>query len=302
MHESIMLEEMRAFVLLAEEGSIQRVAERIPLTQPAVTRQIQRLESAIGTELLDRRLKPSGLTPAGVEVLSRCRQILSAYTDMKAVGSRIEPEGMLRVGITNGLVDDRLARIVSGMQTKFPKVTLKLITGWSDPLADQLRRGMLDVAFVLSGSAGMAHAENLGREPIAVVGACDLVRDRRFRPATIADQPWILNPEPCDARRCLTTALAPHDRRLNIAAEVQDVRLQLALVREGVGFSLMPHRLLASGSLPGIDVVEVDDFDLLLGVQVQRSPYLHTLELVVDALAAAVGTLIRDEAGQLVVR
>ncbi|TKB38974.1 MAG: LysR family transcriptional regulator, partial [Mesorhizobium sp.] len=66
-----MLEELKTLALFAEEGSIQKVAQRLPLTQPAVTRQIQRLEEMLGTELLDRRLKPSRLTPAGVEVLAR---------------------------------------------------------------------------------------------------------------------------------------------------------------------------------------------------------------------------------------
>jgi len=71
-----MLSEMRTLALLAEEGSIQRVAERLPLTQPAVTRQIQRLEQFLGTELLDRRQKPPAFTPAGLEMLARSRRIL----------------------------------------------------------------------------------------------------------------------------------------------------------------------------------------------------------------------------------
>ena len=50
-----MLDELRTFVLFTEEGSVQKVAQRLPLTQPAVSRQIQRLEQALGVQLLDRR-------------------------------------------------------------------------------------------------------------------------------------------------------------------------------------------------------------------------------------------------------
>ena len=50
-----MLEEMRTFVLLAQTGSIARVAEHLPLTQPAVTKQIQRLERALDTVRSEER-------------------------------------------------------------------------------------------------------------------------------------------------------------------------------------------------------------------------------------------------------
>ena len=56
-----MLDEMRTFVVLAESGSLQRAAERLFLMPSAVTRQIQRLEAALKTPLLDRRVKPDGL-------------------------------------------------------------------------------------------------------------------------------------------------------------------------------------------------------------------------------------------------
>src|SRR6476620_7522124 len=54
---SVMLDEIRTFVVLAESGSLQRAAERLFLTPSAVTRQIQRLEAALNTPLLDRRVK-----------------------------------------------------------------------------------------------------------------------------------------------------------------------------------------------------------------------------------------------------
>src|ERR1700754_4329715 len=153
MHASIraMLDELRTFVLLAEEGSIQRVAERLPLTQPAVTRQIQRLESVLNLELLDRRQKPPRLTPAGVEVLSRSRDILAAYADLLALGKRTEPDGLLRIGVANGLADDRFATVISDIRRRFPRVSLRLMTGWSQDLSEKLRRGFIDAAVLLAG-------------------------------------------------------------------------------------------------------------------------------------------------------
>jgi hypothetical protein len=70
---------------------------------------------------------------------------------------------------------------------------------------------------------------------------------------------------------------------VNVAAEVQDARLQVALARDSVGFSQMPQRLFRSSIPDGIDEVEVPDLNLLLVIKVQRSPYLHELKHVAEA-------------------
>lgn len=277
-----MLDELRTFVLLAEEGSIQRVAERLPLTQPAVTRQIQRLESVLNLELLDRRQKPPRLTPAGVEVLSRSRDILAAYADLLALGKRTEPDGLLRIGVANGLADDRFAAVISDIRRRFPRVSLRLMTGWSQDLSEKLRRGFLDAAVLLAGEKGYAGSTTIGLERLAVVGP-DRPADFGFDitdPDTLA---WVLSPEPCEARQMLAAATSA--RPLKISAEVQDARMQFALVRQGMGLSVMPERLFEAERPEGIVMVKVPWLNLVLNIQLQRAPHLHRLEIVVDAIA-----------------
>ncbi|KQY99775.1 hypothetical protein ASD45_02425 [Pseudolabrys sp. Root1462] len=288
-----MLDEMRTFVLLAEEGSIQKVAERLPLTQPAVTRQIQRLEQALGAALLDRRMKPPGLTPFGVEALARSRQILAAYDDMKNLTARAEPEGLLRLGVATGLADDGFARIVGDIRQRFPQVALRLTTGWSDGLAEQFEQGYLDAAFLLSRGRTNDDSAMVGEEPLAIIASSKTALKKRDRARTLEGQPWILSPEPCDARSRLTAAMARKGYQLNIAAEVQDARLQLALVRKGVGLSLMPRRLLTTPP-SGITVVQIDGLDLMLDIRVRRSPHLRGLGKVVDLIAEQLRSSVRN--------
>jgi DNA-binding transcriptional LysR family regulator len=150
----------------------------------------------------------------------------------------------------------------------------------------------------LSGSsdrASLGDSTVLGQEPLAIIASRDLAKSREYNGATIANHPWILNPEPCDARHRLAKALTPYSRRLNVAAEVQDARLQMALVREGVGFSLMPRRQLRAGPPDGITEVDVPDVNLILAIEVRRSPHLHNLRQVEDALTARFATLIGDQ-------
>lgn len=277
-----MLPEMRTLVLLAEEGSIQKVAKRLPLTQPAVTRQIQRLEQSLGLELLDRRQKPPAFTPAGLEVLERSRQILSEYEKMREMGRRSEPSGLLRLGVTNGLADERIASIVAHLRERYPRVSLRLTAGWSDELSEKLHKGYLDAAIVLS-SESRATATLIGRETLNIIGSMETAGTLR-RASDLDGRTWIVSPEPCDARRRLAAVLTSLGISFQIAAEVQDPRLQLALVRNGLGLGLMPRRLTAAG-IKGVRVFDARWIDLTLGVHIERSPYLHRMAVVVDEIA-----------------
>ncbi len=286
-----MLDEMRTFVLLAEEGSLQKVAERLPLTQPAVTRQIQRLEQTLGGELLDRRVKPPRLTPLGVEALARSRRLLAAFDDMKGLAKRAEPEGPLRIGIAHGLADDGFAAIVGDIRKHFPRVAFYLTTAWSDQLAEQIEHGQVDAAFLFARGSATGDVAVVGQESLAVIAASKTAL-KHGRAPSLDGQSWVLSPEPCDARHRLVSALARKGHRIAIAAEVQDARLQLALVRKGVGLSLMPRRLLASAPA-GIRAIQIDGLDLVLDVQVQRSPHLLGLGTVVDRMAEHLQALLR---------
>src|SRR5580765_1074597 len=76
-----MFEDIHALVQFAEAGSVVRAAARLHRTPSAVTRQVQRLESALGAELLDRTVKPPRLTPLGVRVVEQSRDVLKRVED-----------------------------------------------------------------------------------------------------------------------------------------------------------------------------------------------------------------------------
>ena len=71
-----MLDDLRALVEFAQAGSIARAADRLFRTPSAITRQVQRLEAALGAELLDRSVKPPRLNALGSRVLEQARDLL----------------------------------------------------------------------------------------------------------------------------------------------------------------------------------------------------------------------------------
>ena len=284
-----MLEELRTLVLFAEEGSIQKVAQRLPLTQPAVTRQLQRLEDLLGTTLLDRRQKPPLLTAAGSEALSRARDILASVEALKSFAAQAEPQGVLRIGLAHGLSDAAVAGAIANAAAAFAKVSLRLRTAWSAELVDQFERGQLDMAIVLRApdyeGPGVLGIERLS--VIAQAGGTEQHLEAR------SPMPWVLSPEPCDARQRLVSAMGKDERRrLAVAAEIQDPAMQMEWVRRGHGLGLMPSRLAARGIPYGLALVDTGDLDLSMRIVALRSPHLNSLAKVADAIARAVGKAI----------
>ena len=285
-----MFDEMRSFVLFAEEGSIQKVARRLPLTQPAVTRQIRRFEDFLGFELLDRRQKPPILTPRGREVLARSQRILAEFAELRQLAKRAEPEGVFRLGLSNGLIGGDVADAVATAMKPFPRVSLSLKTAWSGELAAQHRKGLLDAAVILSSSPPDEEAQVIGEERLVILSAAGVFEDAESAFDHLLDYPWILSPQPCDARQLLTAIASGRGRQFRLGAEIQDPGLQAAMVRRGLGLGLAPTRVVRSQAVAGLSPLNTD-LELTLQVVMLRSPHLGDLAVVGDAVAANLAAL-----------
>src|ERR687897_2516704 len=98
--------DMQALVAVVETGSLAHAAVKLHLTQPAVTRRIQRLEETLGLRLLDRDSKPARPTPDGRAAYTECVRVLAAADGLKAVaGRRPDGDAMLRLGVSHGAGD-----------------------------------------------------------------------------------------------------------------------------------------------------------------------------------------------------
>src|SRR5215475_10914970 len=146
------LQDIKAFVALAETGSINRAALRLGLTQPAMTRRIQNFEASMaGAPLLDRRVKPPVLTPAGRQVLAHCQRVLRTVVELEACTSHgAEPVGELRIGISPGLADAVLSGPLDDLRTRFPRLKFRIASEWTTALIRKVADYELDgaIAFV----------------------------------------------------------------------------------------------------------------------------------------------------------
>ncbi|GGB24543.1 transcriptional regulator [Tistrella bauzanensis] len=311
----IKLSEIATFLAVAEAGSINGAARRLNLTQPAVTRQVQRLEAELGLVLLDRRSKPPVLTAAGRDAIEQCRRILDAVDDLKALGSGDSgTAGRLRLGFAHGVVDLAVTRPIDDLRTAFPMVALQIGSGWTGELIDQVRDGALDAAVVLIDQDDQPpqdlQAVRVGTEPVWIVAAAHatpaglILNDTGGDAAhplpveALMKASWVLNPEGCGYHMVIQRHLERMGGRLKVAAEVLGPDIQLSLIARGVGLGLVPGRRVAqSAAASDLRQLNVEGLNLSLAVWVLRSSLSSRLSPAIDHLAASLAILWSEPAG-----
>src|SRR2546426_7187983 len=124
-------DDLRTFVTVAETRSVSQAARQLFLTQPAVTRRLQRLEATLGSPLIDRKRRPFALTPAGHQVLERCRRgVHLGREGQEAIASDGGPAGEVRNGVAHALTELTLTRPLYFLRKKFSPGDLRVANGW----------------------------------------------------------------------------------------------------------------------------------------------------------------------------
>lgn len=286
------LDDMQAFVAAVETGSVGRAALRLNLTQPAVSRRIQRLEEALDIVLLDRDSKPARPTPAGEAAYRRCVAVLRATAALERDARGGIAAGPLRVGVTLALSESVFAPAVEAVRKRCPQVALRLTAERSAALRKQLHEGLLDAAIVVSRldrPLADPSAIALGTERVLVVAAEDSGLAPRVKVRDLAGAAWVINPEGCGFRAQLEHALAESGLGLNVIVESWGVAMQLALVSAGVGLGLIPERLLNDSPYRGsVRALAVQDLAPALAIWLVKAGELGPLEDAVEVVAETV--------------
>lgn len=244
-----MFEELKALVVLADTGSMEKAAAELYVTPSALTRRIQRLELELGAGLLDRHFKPPKLTPAGLEVLRRSRAILSSVSDLRSsTNLNSPPTGPFRLGLSHALVQPDFARIIIDLLKQFPLLQPNIGNDVSRRLLERLHTGELDAALVVLPAETALPLDldgvTLAREDMRLIEAQSSAGAGRARSHEFYRRNWVLNPAGCLVREELKNRVERLGARLSIAAELYNPELQLELVAGDVGVGMVRACLL----------------------------------------------------------
>src|SRR5262247_936824 len=286
--EDPMLDDLHALVEFAQAGSIVGAADRLYRTPSAITRQMQRLEAALGAELLDRSVKPPRLNSLGSRVLEQARDLLQRTEALKSVTSTdAEPHGLLRIGLAHPLAEGTFIEPIRALTGKYPKVRVRLLSERTSELFNRMLAGELDVAAVPFPEGRTAPAPLVtniiatDRVEIVKSAAGNFGGDWK----SLSRAPWVLNPPGCFLRAGLIDRMERAGFTPLIAAEIHNMHLQLAFVQSGYGLGLLPARFVASNnSLDTVEVLRPPSFELHLSVAMVRVEQLGALERAVELL------------------
>ncbi|MBN9356502.1 LysR family transcriptional regulator [Herbaspirillum huttiense] len=120
---------MQVFVTVVDGGSLSAAAEQLDLSRPVVSRYVAELEDWVGARLLHRTTRRLSLTPAGNELLPRCRQMLEYSEDMRHVLDTPDetPRGLLRITTSTSFAQTQLIQAVVEYGRRYPGVAVDLL-------------------------------------------------------------------------------------------------------------------------------------------------------------------------------
>jgi len=235
---------LRYFQAVVEFGSYSRASEFLRISQPAISRQVDRLEHELGKALFVRNSLGATPTDAGRLLFERSQPILRQLEDAKAEikSTAAASTGTIVIAIPPGVGHYLLPALVERYRVSFPNTSLKILSGYSGFIHEALVRGRADVA-CLHGPLPQKGFKviPLLDEEVFLVGKRNTLPARRahITTAELLALPLILPSRQHTSRRILEERAFALGMTVNATMEVDDTSLIRTLLRKGLGFSVL---------------------------------------------------------------
>jgi DNA-binding transcriptional LysR family regulator len=279
---------LSAFVAVAETNSFSLAAEKLHLTQPAVSKRVAILEQQFATRLFDRIGRNTTLTEAGATLLPRVKQLLQELADIRRSVSNLAGTvgGILCMATSHHIGLRRLPPVLRQYSYEYPQVQLDIRFMDSESACTAVERGDLELAIV-----------TLPPKPSDSLQVTEVWRDRlRFvvgkeHPlasaddpglATLSNYPAVLVSKGTYTREIMESALRPKGLTIQIGMETNYLETLKMLASIGLGWSLLPETMTHDGDLVVLPVEELK-LSRPLGLVTHRS---RTLSNAAEAMAA----------------
>jgi DNA-binding transcriptional LysR family regulator len=251
--------QLECLVALAEQGSFTEAAYSLNLTQSAVSHALAALENELGVMLLERNRKGVvALTSVGQKIMPYARALLcqAAAIEQEAKTAKGQASGKLRVGSLSSFSPGLLASILTTFRQKYPSIEVALFEGTQEEVAEWLSSSLIEVGFMLHNSKGFESTLIATDELCVVVPLGHPLQERSsVKAGELAEEAFIMAKSGCACQVIEMAGLSPYKPQVRYQAS--DSATVLAMVREGLGISLLPRMLL--GEKPGeVGVLEFE--------------------------------------------
>lgn len=241
--DSVELDQLKYFLRVAEQGNFTRAAELLRISQPALSRSIQKLEEELGRPVFERRTRSVHLTDAGLLLQSRAQQVLSILDDTKSELADDGESGRVRIGAIPTIAPYFLPTVLRRFSQRFPKANVVVQESTTDVLLKSCTQGEIDLAILaLPVPARYLEVQELFEEELLLVLPPDhpLVEKDKIRLVDVEPYPFVL----LDEAHCLSDNIVSFCRQRSFQPVAVERISQLAMVQELVslshGISMIP--------------------------------------------------------------
>jgi DNA-binding transcriptional LysR family regulator len=247
------LRDIRAFIAVAQAGNFTRAATRLHLSQPALTVQIRRLEATVGVRLFDRNSRNVALTPTG-------RELLPVLIDARALGDG--SSGIVRIACLPTFAASLLPDLMLDLRKEVPRVGFYIRDGVASMVNTLVRNEEVDIGLT-GGDVTEAAFEVLYAAVDRLVVVCPkqhpLARKRKIELSDLVCEPLVLTAQGTSVRSVVDAAFADARSTPEISCEPTYMMTAVAMVRGGLGVTILPSSAREVLAEPGLVVRPIDD-------------------------------------------
>lgn len=229
-----------AVVGIAEHGSFAAAAARLGVSLSAVSLQVSALERRLDKQLFDRSTRPPALTAAGRSFVERARRLLAQWEALQADAAADALSGVFKIGAVHTQVRYAVPAALKALRRLAPALSVRLSTGLTDALVDQLGRGLLDCAVITVPDYLPPELScfPLASEPLVVIADHDAAG--RSTRALLEQNPYVqFNPQ-AQLARIVSGYLRERKIRPRVQMQIDTLDAVISLVASGLGVSVVP--------------------------------------------------------------
>lgn len=251
-----------AFRAVAETGSFSAAAERIFLTQPAVSKRVAALEQELNARLFDRVGRRIHLTQAGHALLERSRTILNELEDARRSLANLQGQmaGELPLATSHHIGLHRIPDALQRFHARYPQVRLDLRFMDSEEACNGVARGELELAVVTLPPVTIAQlrVEQIWEDPLDIVVATNhpLATQADITVRMLLEHPAILPGPGTYTREIILKALGAARSKIRVGMTTNYLEVLKMLASIGLGWSALP-RTMIDGSLKVVQIKNV---------------------------------------------
>jgi DNA-binding transcriptional LysR family regulator len=288
---------LQAFLAIAERGSFHRAAAHLGITQTALSHRIRKFEDELREKLFIRTTRAVSLTPAGLALLPKARQLLDDAEGLFAeLGSRADSRHEnVAIGCLPTVAVNVMPTVIAAFRKAYPTTAVRIFDNSASQIAERVQKGEAEFGITILGTGRWdLEIRPLVKEPFMLICPADhpFANRRAVSWADLSGVPMIRVSPQTGNRLLIDDALGARSDSLDWMYEVQHVASAVSLVAAGAGLTVLPRVALDIAGLPQLAAVPLRNPSItrMLGAVTRRGvPLSAPADTLLTLIAARLG-------------